>query len=69
MWIFDGVIDVNESGMAIYVNGDVARYVTPGDAVLTSGQVVAVRIWIRVRAEEPEAGLHRPTRLQLCQRR
>jgi type IV pilus assembly protein PilW len=52
----DGVIDVNESGMAISVNGDVGRYVTPGDAILASGQVVAVRIWIRVRAEEPEAG-------------
>ncbi len=52
----DGIIDVNASGMAISVNGDVGRYVTPGDALLTSGQVVAVRIWIRVRAEEPEAG-------------
>ncbi len=51
----DGVVDV-EHGFAIQTNGDVARYVAPGDAILSSGQVVAIRLWIRVRAEEPEAG-------------
>jgi hypothetical protein len=53
----DGNIDLDpDSGVAIHINGDVSRYVTPGDAVLDSGQVAAVRLWIRVRAEEPEAG-------------
>jgi type IV pilus assembly protein PilW len=48
--------DIAGDGMADFVNGVVARYVKPGDAILSSGQVVAVRIWVRVRAEEPEAG-------------
>ena len=48
--------DIAGDGMADLVNGIVARYVKPGDAILSSGQVVAVRIWVRVRAEEPEAG-------------
>lgn len=52
----DGVIDVDENGLATVVNGDVARYVKPGDPVASSGQVVTVRIWIRVRAEEAEPG-------------
>jgi hypothetical protein len=52
----DGIVDKNSRGFAVGVNGDVARYVSPSDAILTSGQVVTVRIWIRVRAEEPEAG-------------
>ncbi len=48
--------DIAADGMADWVNGIVARYVKPGDAILSSGQVVAVRIWVRVRAEEPEPG-------------
>lgn len=51
-----GAIEKTDEGVAIDVNGNVARYVTPGDAILASGQVVAVRIWIRVRAEEAEQG-------------
>lgn len=51
----DGVIE-KSGGKAINVNGNVARYVPPGDAILTSGQVVAVRIWVRVRAEDAEKG-------------
>jgi type IV pilus assembly protein PilW len=51
----DGVVDL-EHGFAIQTNGDVARYVTPGAAILNSGQVVAIRLWIRVRAEEIEPG-------------
>ncbi len=48
--------DLENDGMADFVNGDVARYVKPNDAIMTSGQVVAVRIWVRVRAEEREIG-------------
>jgi hypothetical protein len=49
--------DVANDGMPDYVNGQVANWVTPDDAIVAAGaQVVAVRIWVRVRAEEPEAG-------------
>jgi type IV pilus assembly protein PilW len=51
----DGTIEMS-NGIATNVNGNVARYVKPGDAILKSGQVVAVRIWVRVRAEEAEQG-------------
>jgi type IV pilus assembly protein PilW len=51
----DGAIEM-ENGIASKVNGNVARYVKPGDDILKSGQVVAVRIWVRVRAEEAEQG-------------
>jgi len=54
---FDGIIDVDpDSGVANFTNGDVSIYVPPGDAVLKAGQVAAVRLWIRVRAEELEPG-------------
>lgn len=43
-------------GMADFVDGYAARYVNPGDAILTSAQVVAVRIWVRVRADLEEPG-------------
>ena len=53
----DGVPDDEAGdGMADFVNGFAARYVNPGDAILTSAQVVAVRIWVRVRADAEEAG-------------
>jgi type IV pilus assembly protein PilW len=52
----DGTILKSADGFAINVNGNVARYVPPGDAILASGQVVAVRIWVRVRAEDAEQG-------------
>jgi len=51
----DGTVKM-ENGIASLVNGNVARYVKPGDDVLKSGQVVAVRLWVRVRAEEAEQG-------------
>jgi type IV pilus assembly protein PilW len=51
----DGTIQ-KEDGMASFVNGNVGRYVKPGDAIVSSGQVVTVRIWVRVRAEDPEPG-------------
>ncbi len=51
----DGNIEM-EHGVASLVNGVIARYVKPGDAILMSGQVVAVRIWVRVRAEDAEQG-------------
>lgn len=48
--------DPGNDGMADFVNGFAARYVNPGDAILTSAQVVAVRVWVRVRADQPELG-------------
>jgi type IV pilus assembly protein PilW len=53
----DGVPDdIAADGMADIVNGEALRYVKPDNAVILSGQVVAVRIWVRVRAEQPERG-------------
>jgi type IV pilus assembly protein PilW len=48
--------DISNDGMADIVNGDALRYVPPGDPLTRSGQVVSVRLWLRVRAEEPEVG-------------
>jgi type IV pilus assembly protein PilW len=48
--------DPGEDGMADYVNGFAAQYVNPGDPILASAQVVAVRVWVRVRADQPEPG-------------
>ena len=43
-------------GMADLVNGNPKMYVPPGNAYVKSGQVVSVRFWVRVRAEDPENG-------------
>lgn len=48
--------DASDDGMADLVNGNALRYVSPGDPLMASGQVVSVRVWIRVRAQEPEQG-------------
>jgi type IV pilus assembly protein PilW len=54
----DGIPDDEHGdGMVDNVNGVVARYVQPGSAILNTGaQIVAVRLWVRVRAEEAEEG-------------
>jgi type IV pilus assembly protein PilW len=53
----DGVPDDDSGdGMADDVNGDSKIYVAPDNAYAKSGQVVSVRFWVRVRAEEPEQG-------------
>lgn len=53
----DGVPDdLNNNGMADFVDGRVRRYVDAGNAILSSAQVVTVRIWVRVRADQPERG-------------
>jgi len=48
--------DPGGDGMADFVNGDAAQYVNAGDAILDSAQVVAVRVWVRVRGDQPEPG-------------
>ncbi len=48
--------DPGGDGMADFVNGYAAQYVSAGDPLLDSAQVVAVRVWIRVRSELPERG-------------
>jgi len=53
----DGVVDMTlVPGVADSVDGETGRWVLPGDAILTQGQVSAVRIWVRVRAEDVEQG-------------
>lgn len=48
--------DPGGDGMADLVNGYAQRYVDAGDALLSSGQVVSVRVWVRVRADHEEVG-------------
>jgi hypothetical protein len=48
--------DPGADGMADFVNGNAAQYVNAGDPLLDSAQVVSVRIWVRVRGDQPEAG-------------
>ena len=53
----DGAPDDRDgNGLPDRYNGVVTRYVNPGDDDLDRAQVVAVRVWLRVRAETPEPG-------------
>ena len=59
---------IDTSAPATVGRGTIDRFVNPGDAILTSaaflnaeGQILAVRIWLRVRAERPENGFTDPT--------
>lgn len=53
----DGVPDdLGGDGLADLVDGNATRYVDPDDPLLNSAQVVSVRVWVRVRAIEPEPG-------------
>jgi type IV pilus assembly protein PilW len=56
--------DPGGDGMADFVNGYAARYVNAGDALLDSAQVVAVRIWVRVRGDQEEVGFRNNRRYQ-----
>jgi type IV pilus assembly protein PilW len=47
-------IDVDPEGAAN--RGVIDRYVNPGDALLATANVLAVRLWLRVRAERLENG-------------
>lgn len=48
--------DIDGDGVGEFVNGVTRRYVAPNNAVVQAGQVSAVRIWVRVRAEDAEQG-------------
>jgi len=48
--------DLGGDGLADKVNGRATRYVDPGAVILASAQVVSVRLWVLVRAEQPEVG-------------
>jgi type IV pilus assembly protein PilW len=54
----DNIIDDDGDGNGIpdSPNGRATRYVDADDAVLPGAQVVSVRIWLRLRAEQPEMG-------------
>lgn len=53
--VIDPAVDVNNDGIA-ESDGRATRYVDADFPGLDRAQVVAVRIWIRVRAEQPEPG-------------
>jgi len=48
--------DPGGDGMADFVNGYAAMYVNADNAIAKSGQIVAVRVWVRLRADNPEMG-------------
>lgn len=49
--------DIDGDGVGDIVNGVTTRYVAPNNLTATQqGQISAVRLWVRVRAEDPEAG-------------
>jgi type IV pilus assembly protein PilW len=60
----DGTIDkdVDRNGRPDRLNGVVSRWVQPNDPLMLppplgrSAQVAAVRVWLRIRAEQPEVG-------------
>lgn len=52
----DPGVDINGDGIGDIVNALTTRYVAPSNAVVQTGQVSAVRIWVRVRAEDAEQG-------------
>jgi len=53
---------VDNNGIPDYTNGVISRWVNPGAAVLEppptgiNAQIVAVRIWLRLRSDMPESG-------------
>jgi type IV pilus assembly protein PilW len=49
--------DINGDGIGDIVNGATTRYVAPNNLTAAqTGQVTAVRLWVRVRAEDQEQG-------------
>jgi len=53
----DGVIDdADNNGIPDHYDGIATRYVDPDDPALATAQVVAVRLWLLVRADTPEVG-------------
>jgi len=49
--------DINGDGIGDIVNGTTTRYVAPNNLTAAqTGQVTSVRLWVRVRAEDPEQG-------------
>ncbi len=53
--VIDPAADVNGDGIP-ETDGRATRYVNPDFAGLDRAQVVAVRVWVRVRADRPEPG-------------
>jgi type IV pilus assembly protein PilW len=61
----DGVgDDPGGDGLADYVEGIAAQYVNADDPLVQSGQIVSVRIWVRVRGDQPETGFENNRRYQ-----
>jgi hypothetical protein len=48
--------DADANGFPDFYTGVPTRYVNPGDPILDTGLVATVRVWILVRAENPEVG-------------
>jgi type IV pilus assembly protein PilW len=52
----DPGVDLDADGVADLATGYTKRYVAPDNAIVRAGQVTAVRLWVRVRAEDAEQG-------------
>ncbi|MFO7278390.1 MAG: PilW family protein [Pseudomonadota bacterium] len=54
----DGVIDLDadNNGIPDAPNGIATRYVNADSTLLPGAQVVSVRLWLRLRADQPEGG-------------
>jgi type IV pilus assembly protein PilW len=48
--------DIDGDGYGDIVNGITTRYVAPNNATAQTGQISAVRLWVLVRADDPEQG-------------
>jgi type IV pilus assembly protein PilW len=52
----DPGVDEDGDGIADYATAYTKRYLPPDNAIVRTGQVSAVRLWVRVRAEQAEPG-------------
>jgi type IV pilus assembly protein PilW len=53
--VIDAAADINNDGI-VETNGRATRYVNPDFLDLNRFQVVAVRVWVRIRADQTERG-------------
>ena len=51
-----GVGDLDANGVPDRYTGIATRYVNPEDPALANAQIVAVRVWLLIRADQPEVG-------------
>jgi prepilin-type N-terminal cleavage/methylation domain-containing protein len=58
--VIDPGIDSNGDGVPDLTDGFTTRYVNPDSPLATTGQIVAVRLWLRIRGDQIEPGFMDP---------